>query len=50
MSRAMVPAGPEQQRLQLISQAFDNRKEIITDQPVRTKAEATQKASCDRAR
>lgn len=41
----LVPAGPEQQRLQLISQAFDNRKEIITDQPVRTKAEAKQKAT-----
>jgi phage protein D len=41
----LVPAGPEQQRLQQISQAFGNRTEIITDQPVRTSAEAKQKAS-----
>lgn len=37
--------GPEQQRLQLISQAFGNRKEVITNQPVRTSAEAKQKAT-----
>ena len=41
----LVPAGPEQQRLQLISQAFGSRKEVITNQPVRTSAEAKQKAS-----
>jgi len=41
----IVPAGPEQKRLELISQAFDNRKEVITDQPVRTSAEAKQKAT-----
>lgn len=41
----MVPVGPEQQRLQLISQAFGNRKEVITNQPVRTSAEAKQKAT-----
>jgi phage protein D len=41
----LVPAGPEQQRLQLISQAFGNRKEVITNQPVRTSAEAKQKAT-----
>ena len=41
----IVPGGPEQQRLQLISQAFDNRTEVITDQPVRTTAEAKQRAT-----
>jgi phage protein D len=41
----LVPAGPEQQRLQQISTAFGNRTEVITDQPVRTSAEAKQKAT-----
>ena len=41
----LIPAGPEQQRLKQISQAFGNRTEIITDQPVRTSAEAKQKAT-----
>jgi len=41
----LVPAGPEQQRLQQISQAFGNRTDVITDQPVRTSAEAKQKAT-----
>jgi phage protein D len=40
----LVPAGPEQKRLELIAQAFDNRKEIVTDEPVRNAAEARQKA------
>lgn len=40
----LVPAGPEQQRLSLIKQAFDGRNDVITNQPVRTKAEAKQKA------
>jgi uncharacterized protein len=41
----IVKAGPEQQRLALVAQAFDSRKEIVTDQPVRNKAEAKQKAT-----
>jgi phage protein D len=40
----IVKAPAEQQRLALLSQAFDNRKEIITNQPVRNKAEAKEKA------
>src|SRR5437667_2055362 len=39
-----IVTGPEQQRLALISQAFEGRKDVITNQPVRTKAEAKQKA------
>jgi phage protein D len=40
----IVKAGPEKQRFSLLAQAFDSRKEIVTDQPVRNKAEAKQKA------
>ena len=39
-----IVTGPEQQRLALINQAFEGRKDVITNQPVRTKAEAKQKA------
>jgi phage protein D len=40
----VVKDGPEQQRLALLSQAFDSRKDIVTNQPVRNKAEAKEKA------
>jgi len=42
----LVPPPPpaEQKRLELLAQAFDNRKEVITDEPVRNAAEAKQKA------
>jgi phage protein D len=41
----LVPSGAEQQRLQQVAPAFAQRTEIITDQPVRTSAEAKQKAT-----
>lgn len=42
--RDLVKSAPEQDRLALLSQAFDNRKDVITNQPMRNKAEAKEKA------
>jgi phage protein D len=40
----IVTSPAEQQRMALLSQAFDNRKEVITNQPVRDQGDAKQKA------
>lgn len=36
----LVPRGPERSRMQVLAQAFDSRREIVTDRPVHTKSQA----------
>jgi phage protein D len=40
----LYPAGPERSRMERLAEAFGNRKEIVTNQPVRTRAQANQRA------
>jgi phage protein D len=36
----LVPRGPERERMEQLAQAFGNRREIVTDRPVHTRAQA----------
>lgn len=36
----LVPRGPERERMKTLAQAFGNRREIVTDRPVHTRAQA----------
>ena len=36
----LVPEGPERERMKTLAKAFGDRKEIVTDRPVHTKAQA----------
>ena len=40
----LVPAGSERQRMEALAQAFGDRREIVTDQPVHTKKQAEDRA------
>lgn len=40
----LYPAGPERRRMERLAEAFGQRREIVTDQPVHTRAQAKQRA------